>query len=191
MATGGCGWALRILKQGCWRRGGRRILLRKLRSWDASWDWRGHASPPKAKPAAGRGPPRKSASRRPTGGEEAAQRARFGLRKWKGAPRVETTGGAWGGRPPEDDGTHTLGAHRTDALQGITKEEGTFWGRRGRRGGERHEKLAKALVNGTTRLDSKGVDSFTLCFGLSGPAPLQASRGIGRLRGISSNIFFL
>ena len=52
------------------------------------------------------------------------------LRKCKGAPRVETTGGAWGGRPPEDDGTHILEAHRTDALQGATKEEGTFRGRR-------------------------------------------------------------
>ena len=29
-----------------------------------------------------------------TGGGGLAQRARFGLRKWKGAPRVETTGGA-------------------------------------------------------------------------------------------------
>ena len=35
------GWALRIHKQGCWRRGGRRILLLKLRSPDASWNWRG------------------------------------------------------------------------------------------------------------------------------------------------------
>jgi hypothetical protein len=85
---------------------------------------------------------------------------------------VETTGGAWGGRPPEDDGTHTLEAHRTDALQGVTKEEGTLRGRRRRRGGKRHEKLAKAFVNGTARFDCEGVESFTLCFGLSGPAPL-------------------
>ena len=84
---------------------------------------------------------------------------------------METTGGAWGGRPPEDDGTHTLEAHRTDALQGVTKEESTLRGRRRRRGGKRHEKLAKALVDGTTRLDSKGVESFALCFGLNGPAP--------------------
>ena len=41
---------------------------------------------------------------------------------------METTGGAWGSRPPEDDGTHTLEAHHTDALQGATKEEGTFRG---------------------------------------------------------------
>ena len=41
LASGGCVWALRILKQGRWRRGGRRALLGKLRSWDASWDWRG------------------------------------------------------------------------------------------------------------------------------------------------------
>ena len=105
-------------------------------------------------------------------GEGLAQKARLGLRKWKGAPRVETTGGAWGSRPPEDDGTQTLEAHRTDALQGATKEEGTFRGRRRRRGGKRHEKLAKALVDGTARFDSRGVESFTLCFGLSGPAPL-------------------
>ena len=72
---------------------------------------------------------------------------------------METTGGAWGGRPPEDDGTHTLEAHRTDALQGVTKEEGTLRGRRRRRGGKRHEKLAKALVNGTTRLNSEGGEA--------------------------------
>ena len=76
------------------------------------------------------------------------------------------------GRPRMMAHTHTLEAHRTDALQGVTKEEGTFRGRRRRQGGKRHEKLAKALVNGTTRLDSKGVESFTLRFGLSGPAPL-------------------
>ena len=39
-------WGIRvgaafIIKQGFWRRGGRRALLGKLRSWDASWDWRG------------------------------------------------------------------------------------------------------------------------------------------------------
>ena len=59
---------------------------------------------------------------------------------------MQTAGGAWGGRPPEDDGTHTLEAHRTDALQGVTKEEGTLRGRRRRRGGKRHEKLAKATA---------------------------------------------
>ena len=165
---------------GCWRRGGRRALLGKLRSWDASWSWRGQVRPPRRGPAARRGPPRKSPSRRPTGGEGLAQRARFGLRKWERAPRVETTRGAWGGRPPEDDGTHTLEAHRTDAFQGVTKEEGTFRGRRRRREDKRHGELAKALVDGTTRLDSKRVESFTLCFGLSGPAPLLPQRSLLR-----------
>ena len=107
----------------------------------------GARPPPRRRPAAGRGPPRKSTNRRPTGGEGLAQRARFGLRQRKGAPCVETTGVAWGGRPPEDDGTHTLEAHRTDALQGVTKEEGTFRGRRRRRGGRRHEKFAEALAD--------------------------------------------
>ena len=129
LASGGCGWALCILKQGCWRSGGRRALrgkLRswcwrrgrrwalewKLRSWDASCDWRGQVNHQRRRPATKRGPPRKSPSRKSTGGDGLAQRARFGLRKWKGAPRVETTGSAWGGRPPEDDGTRTLEAHR-------------------------------------------------------------------------------
>ena len=30
LARGGCGWALRKLKQGCWQRGGRRNLLREI-----------------------------------------------------------------------------------------------------------------------------------------------------------------
>ena len=105
-----------------------------------------------------------------TRGERLAQRARFGLRQRKGAPRVQTTGGTRGDRPPGDDGTRTLEAHRTDAFQGVTKEEGTLRGRRRTRGGKRHEKLAKAFVNGTARFDSEGVEIFTLCFGLSGPA---------------------
>ena len=62
------------------------------------------------------------------GSEGLAQRARFGLRNWKGVPRVETTGSARGGRPAEDDGTQTLEANRTDALKGVTKEEGTLRG---------------------------------------------------------------
>ena len=62
-----------------------------------SWGWRGHGGPPRAEARRGRGPPRKSPSRRPTGGEGPAQRARFELRKWKRAPRGETIGGAWGG----------------------------------------------------------------------------------------------
>ena len=97
--------------------------------------------PPRRGPAAGRGPPRKSPSRRPTGGEGLAQRARFGPRKWKGAPRVETTGGSWGGRPPGDDGTHTREAHRTDASQGLTKK------RRERSGGEGEDEEASATRN--------------------------------------------
>ena len=129
-------------------------------------------SPLRRGAAAGRGLPRKSINRRPTGGGGLSQRAWFGLRKRKGAPRVQVTGGARGGRPPEDGGTQTLEANRTGALQGVTKEEGTFRGRRKIRGGKRHEKFAKALVGGTTRFDSRGVESFALSFGLSGPAPL-------------------
>ena len=40
-------------------------------------------------------------------------------------PRVCRPPGARGGRPPEDDGTHTLEADRTDAPQGATTEDGT------------------------------------------------------------------
>ena len=50
---------------------------------------------------------------------------------------MQTTGGFLGGRPPEDEGTQTLEADRTDALQGVTKEEGKLRGRRRRRGGKR------------------------------------------------------
>ena len=81
---------------------------------------------------------------------------------------MQTTGGACGGRPLEDDGTHTLEAIRTDVLQGATKEEGKFWGRRERQGGKRHGELAKAPVDGTARFDSEGVETFILFFGLSG-----------------------
>ena len=102
---------------------------------------------------------RKSTYWRPTGGEVLAQRERFGLRRWKGAPRVQTTGGTRRGRPPEDDGTH---AHEATArMRHKAKPR-----RRARSGGKgeheeaRHEELAKAPVEGTTHLESKGVESF-------------------------------
>ena len=66
-------------------KGGRRALLGKLRGWDASWDWRGHVHPQRREPTAGRGPPRKSPSRRPTGA--------------KGLPRGRGLGCASGSEP--------------------------------------------------------------------------------------------
>ena len=77
---------------------------------------------------------------------------------------MQTTACSRGGQSPEVD--------RTNALQGVTKEKCTIQGRRGRRGGKRHEELAEALVDGTTCLDCKGVERFTPCFGLSGPISL-------------------
>ena len=136
-------------------------MLRKSRSLDASWDWRGHALPQ------GGGPPR--------GGDRHASPPTGDPRGAKGLPRGRGLGCASGREPrvwrepgaPGEVGrprmiAHTPEANRTDALQGATKEEGTLRRRRRRRGGKRHEKLATALVDGTTRLDSKGVESFTL-----------------------------
>ena len=77
----------------------------------------------------------------------------------KGAPRVQTSGGARGRRPPE---------------------EGTLRGQRGRRGGQRHEELAGAVVGGSTRLGSAGVKCFTRCFSLSGPARLLSQSSLPR-----------
>ena len=82
-------WEMRVgaahTQTGVLAKGGAKGSAGKLRSWDASWSLRGQVRPPRRGPDARRGPPRKSPSRRPTGGEGPAQRARFGLRKWKRA----------------------------------------------------------------------------------------------------------
>ena len=109
--------------------------------------------PPKAEPRRGAGTHASSETRGPRGAK-GLPRGR-GLGCARPAERSPACAGRRGrrGRPAaRGRHTHTLEADRKESLQGLTKEEGTFWGRRGRRGGKRHEELAKALVDFTTRL---------------------------------------